>query len=283
MDEDNNTTSPSPDKQPGEQEPSGTPDLKQNGLLRGWFVVLMLVLTIVFVYFGVSQMEKLAEKERFVAIISERVKQAPISLPPVAEWVGFDPQIYNFRPITVSGKFDFSGTVLVFTKLSTARGAFFGPGYWVMAPFYLDGGGIVFINRGFVPKQNAAQFKQGSIAPQGPLTIKGLGRVSEPVNGFTPGTDFKNRIEWVRNIKRLSQFIDASNSKIAPIYIDAKAGETGALPQGGETRMDFANPHWQYMLIWFLMAAISAFIFLAWLFSKRKRTTQKTIQVQTEK
>ncbi len=289
MDKDNNIAPPGPNGQNGKHKPARTADLKTAGLKafvlkkfalkKFGFAIFMLALTVIFVYFGIRQTEKLAEMGRLGAIISERVKQAPIGLPPVAEWVGFDPQIYNLRPLTVTGTFDSGGTVLVFTRLLKARGTFFGPGYWVMAPLYLEGGGIVFINRGFVPEQSAPRFKQGGIAAQGTVTIVGLGRISQQINSFTPGTDFKNRIESVRNIKRLSQFLTNTNERVAPIYIDQQAGEPGALPQGGETRMEFANPHWEYALIWFFMAAIPALILLIRLFSNRK----KTKGAQTEK
>lgn len=284
MNKDNNQREPIENRQSGEQEPAHINDLKiagftRAGLLRAGFVVFMLALTVAFVYFGVVQTQKLAENDRLSAIVNARIKQAPIGLPPLAEWVGFDPQIYNFRPLTVSGKFDFGGTVLVFTRLSKARGVFSGPGYWVMTPLYLDGGGIVFINRGFVPKQSASRFKQGGVEAQGTVTINGLGRVSQQVNSFTPGTDFKDRVEWVRNIKRLAQFIDTENAKIAPIYIDVEASQPGALPQGGETRVNFASLYWQYALIWFLMAATTLLMLLIWLFSNRP----KNAGTQTEK
>ncbi len=274
VNKDNNAMPPGPNEKPDQQETARSINLKRAG-----FVVFMLALTAVFVYFGTRQTQKLAENDRLSAIINQRINKAPIGLPPVGEWVGFDPEIYNFRPLTVSGNFAAGGTVLVFTRLSNARGSFSGPGYWVMAPLYLDSGGIVFINRGFVPEQSAARFKQGGIETQGPVTIVGLGRVSEPLNSFTPGTDFSNRMEWVRNIKRLTQFITDAKTPVAPIYIDAKAGETGALPQGGETRVNFAAPYRQYALIWFFMAAIPPLILLVWLISNRNKTPRAQTEV----
>jgi len=279
---DNNAIPPSQSEQPARQKemaqkPAGSIDLKRAG-----FIVFMLAMTALFVYFGALHRQKLAEANRLSAIINERMNQEPIGVPPVGEWVGFDPQIYNFRPLTVSGNFDAGGTVLVFTRLLKARGSFSGPGYWVMTPMVLDTGGIVFINRGFVPEQNAARFKQGGIEAVGPVTITGLGRISEPINSFTPGTDFENRIEWIRNIKRLTQFITDAKAPIvpiAPIFIDAAAGETGALPQGGETRMNFAAPHYQYALIWFSFAAFTLILLLVWLLANRKKTAPPQTEV----
>jgi len=41
-----------------------------------------------------------------IADIDERIGNDPIELPSVAEWVGFDPEIYDFRPLTITGTFD---------------------------------------------------------------------------------------------------------------------------------------------------------------------------------
>jgi len=248
------------------QKPPGSVRLKRAG-----FVVLMLALTMVFVAFGTLHLVKLAEKQRLTAIIDARVKDPPIALPPVAEWVGFDPEIYDFRPLVVSGTFDSGGAVLVSARLLKARGSFSGPGYWVMVPLYLEGGGIVFINRGFVPEQYTAQFKQGGVLAKGPVTITGLGRISEKLTSFTPGTNFYDRIEWVRNIARLTQFIDAPGTPVAPIYIDAKPAQPGALPQGGETRLSLAGRHFEYALVWFFLALVTPVILLIRLFSQRQK------------
>lgn len=272
---DNNSGTPlPPDGQADRQKPFRPINLKKTG-----FVVFMLTLTAAFLYFGAVQLQRLAEKQRLIAIIDARIKDTPIALPPLAEWVGFDPEIYDFRPLTVTGTFDPKGTVLVSVGLSKARGSFSGPGYWVMVPLYLAGGGIVFINRGFVPDQSAARFKQGGIMAKGPVTISGLGRVSQKVTNFTPGTNFKDRIEWVRNIKRLTRLFNPANTPVAPIYIDANATQPGALPQGGETQLSFAGWHLQYALVWFLFAFVTPVILLIRLRSDHK----KTARLQTEK
>ena len=235
------------------------------------FIGFMLALTGLFVYLGYWQLGRLAQKEVLINAVEARVNDAPISLPPVAEWVGFDPETYDFRPLTVSGTFDYSQTVLVFTYLDEQKGAYSGTGYWVMAPLRLTGGGTVYVNRGFVPQDLASGFKQGAAGPVGEVTITGLGRVSEKTNAFTPGSDFKNRIEWVRNIDRLLQFANEDQGPVLPIYINAEAGETGALPQGGETRLKFENRHLEYVLTWFSLAALTPLLLVFWLWNGRRR------------
>ncbi len=177
---------------------------------------------------------------------------------------GFDPETYNYRPLTVTGIFDHTKTVLVFTALVGANGPHSGPGYWVVAPLMLAQGGAIFVNRGFIPQRLADQFKDGGVGPVEEVTIIGIGRVSEKINSFTPGTDFQNRIEWVRNIERLSQFVDEDMGPFAPIYLDAAASSVGALPQGGETKLTITNRHLEYIITWFALALLTPILLFFW-------------------
>ena len=241
------------------------------------FALFMLTLTALFAYLGVWQVNRLAQKQLLISAVEERLGQQPISLPPVQEWVGFDAQTYDFRPLGVTGTFDHQNTVLVFTYLAEQRGKYSGPGYWVVAPFMLKEGGTVFVNRGFVPEAMAEEFKDGGAGPLGEQTITGLGRTSEIPNSFTPGSQFSNRIEWVRNIDRLLRFVDKDLGPVAPIYINADAGDAQALPQGGETRVSFINRHYEYALTWFSLAVLTPVMLIFWVWqSRRKRRTNET-------
>lgn len=246
------------------------PQQSKNPTAQAWtpgrigFVVFMLVLTGLFVTLGTWQKNRLAEKERAIALIEERIGGAPMTLPPVGEWVGFDPETWNYRPVTMTGRFRHEQTVLVFTSLSEARGDYSGPGYWVMAPFDLATGGMVWVNRGFVPQDLSGEFTSGGAAPGGERTITGIAREQEPGNPFTPGPDIAGRIEWIRNIDRLNAFLADASSPIAPVYVDQNAREPGSLPQGGETRLNLSNRHFEYMLTWYGLAVLTPLMLVIW-------------------
>lgn len=228
------------------------------------FVVFMLALTALFAWLGTWQMARLAQKEQALALIAERIDSAPIPLPAVGEWVGFDAETFDYRPVTMTGRFAHDDTVLVFTSIGEPRGQFGGPGYWVMTPFELTAGGTVWVNRGFVPDNAAEQFIGGGAGPEQEMTITGIGRRDEPGNTFTPGPDIAGRIEWIRNVARLTDFLDEKPSPLAPIYVDQIAGEPGSLPQGGETRLTLPNRHFEYALTWFSLAILTPIMILVW-------------------
>lgn len=234
------------------------------------FVAFMAALTALFIYLGYWQVERLEQKQALISDVQMRADLPPVALPPVAEWVGLDPQTYNFRQVILTGHFIKGNSVDVFTALVNANGKYNGPGYWFMSPFALDDGGIVIVNRGFVPQSSKVLFDDTSL-PTGTITLKGVARLSEPANAFTPGPDLAKRVEYVRSIDRLRAFMDPDLAQFASFYVNQDSLGEGVIPQGGETKMTFSNRHLEYILTWFSLAAITPLMTLFWLWRQRRR------------
>lgn len=235
------------------------------------FIVVMLGLTAIFAALGLWQWQRLAEKEALIATVASRMTRPPSDFPAVDQWAARDPDFYNYRPLTVTGSYVAQQTVLVFTSLGAARGRYSGPGYWVMTPFVLEEGGTLFVNRGFVPQDSGRAFAAGGPVPPGTITLTGIGRASEEPSSFTPGADGSNRIDWVRDAQRLGRLVDPALAPFAPIYLDLPAGDAGALPQGGETAVEFPNNHLGYALTWFGFALLTPMLLAVWLFGRFRR------------
>lgn len=233
------------------------------------FVGFMLALMVLFVVLGTWQVERLGEKERLIADVAARASAAPISLPAVNEWPAFDFEPYDFRPVTLTGTWLKDKSVLVFTALGSARGTYSGPGDWVMTPFALASGGVVFVNRGFAPQERAPAFLAGGDLPSGSVTLIGTSRMAEAVGGFTPTPDTGRRTDWVRNPERLRRLAGIDGA-VAPVYVDLPAGPAGALPQGGETVMEFPNNHLGYAITWYGFALLVPPLLWLWIRRQRK-------------
>lgn len=233
------------------------------------FIALMLVLMALFLGLGAWQVERLGEKERLISAVAERMDEAPAELPPLAEWRGFDAEAWNYRPVAVAGTWLPAQTVLVFTSLAEAKGERSGPGYWVMTPLALAGGGSIFVNRGFVPSDMSAAFGQGGAIEPGLVSLAGIARASEAVSSFTPAQDTARRIDWVRNVPRLAAIAGSLPEPVAPIYVDLPARAAGELPQGGETVVSFPNNHLGYAITWFGFAALVPILLVAWIRRQR--------------
>lgn len=249
---------------------SAAPALKRRPVWSAAFVVLMLALTALFAALGVWQWQRLADKEALIATVESRMGRHPSELPAAGLWEELDIEFYNYRPLTLTGRYQPEQTVLVFTSLGSPRGRYSGPGFWVMTPLALEDGGTIFVNRGFVPQASGPAFAAGGAAPQGIVTLTGIGRASEEAQSFTPGADAGKRIEWVRDTERLARFADPARAPFAPLYVDLPAGDLGALPQGGETVVEFPNNHLGYALTWFGFALLTPVLLAFWLIRPRR-------------
>jgi len=241
--------------------------------LSWMFVIFMLALSALCAGLGYWQVQRLAEKEALIATVTDRISLEPVAMPPTAEWVGLDPEIYNYRPVTVTGQFRPEDTLFVFTALTDPVGTHQGAGYWVMTPFVTEGGGMVFVNRGFIPQDSKSVFEDTDgvgAPPSGMLTLTGIARLPEKENAFTPGPEQSARIEYVRSVERMRAFLSGDYDQIAGFYIDQKAGPKDALPQGGETKLTFSKRHFEYALTWFALSAITLVMTLFWLFRSRR-------------
>jgi len=245
--------------------------------LKEWvFAALMLVLAAVCVFLGNWQMQRLAEKEALIAAVDARLTAAPVPVPGPESWSTLDPQTIVYQPVTLTGAYRYTQTSTVFTSLASAKGQHSGPGYWVMTPFELQGGGTVFVNRGFVPQQYQEASALGDLHGEDPgiVTITGVVRTPEQADFMTPEADTSNRIEWVRDPLRLAQLADPALAPIAPFYIDLPAGAPGDLPQAGETVVTFPNNHFGYALTWYGFAIVAVVMLGFWLFRQSRQPSK---------
>lgn len=228
------------------------------------FILFMLLLTGLFAWLGVWQVERLAEKEALIAQVDRQLTQPPYDIPPADQWSLIDLETYAYHPLTLTGRYRNDEAVLVFTNLPEPKGSFGGPGYWVMTPFEPVTGGTVFVNRGFVPQSSGGSILSAS-GPQGDQTITGIALRPEATGPFTPGPDTANRIEWVRDPARLAAMAGLTGP-VFGLFVDAPAGDAGALPQGGETVIEFPNNHLGYALTWFGFALLTPALLAFWVF-----------------
>jgi len=257
-----------------EPAPTPPPARRRNPWLFWIFVAVMLALTALFLGLAKWQLDRLHWKEGLIAEAAANMKLPPTPFPGPAQWPGIDLDAFSYRPVTVTGHYLPEQTIRVFVGLGDdAKGEFSGPGYWIMTPFALDGGGTVFVDRGFVPQAAADAYADDKTLPTGTVTIAGATVPTEEAGPFTPPADTSKRIDWFRNIERMKAMLPASLMPVAPVYIDLPAGPRGALPQGGETDIDFPNNHLGYVYTWLGFALTTVIMLAEWV---RRQFAAKT-------
>lgn len=200
-------------------------------------IALALFATLGFVALGVWQVERRTWKLDLIAKVEARTHAAPV---PIADARGEE-----YRRVTLTGSFlnDRPTWVQALTEC--------GAGFWLLTPMR-TGQGTVLVNRGFVPDRAPRR------GPDGPATVTGLLRLSEPGGGFLRANDPAAGRWYSRDVAAIAR---ARNlGPVAPFFVDADATPNpGGYPLGGLTVVQFNNNHLVYALTWFGLAGLSAF------------------------
>jgi surfeit locus 1 family protein len=241
-------------------------DTSRRGLLipsvaaLGAFAVLMGL--------GTWQVQRLAWKEALIATVTERFAAPPAGLPPPAEWPRLDAANDEFRRVAFAAEFLNHKEALVYTTGSSLRAEAARPGYWVFTPARLPGG-IVMVNRGFVPegRQDPATRPDGQIA--GPVDIVGVLRWPETPGPFTPAGDPAKNLWFARLPAAMAQA--KGLGPVAPFYVEQESpAAPGGLPQVGKLQPSLPNNHFGYALTWYGLALVLAASFGAWAVGRRR-------------
>jgi surfeit locus 1 family protein len=119
----------------------------------------------------------------------------------------------------------------------------------------------VLVNRGFVPPERRVVPGRGAASPQGPVTVSGLLRISEPVGGFLRKNDPATQRWHSRDVPAIAAAHGLPADQVAPYFVDAGAarvasGSPAQWPIGGLTVVHFADSHLVYALTWYALAAM---------------------------
>jgi len=229
--------------------------------------VMFAVLFAGFSALGVWQVQRLAWKQDLIRQVDARIHAAPVAAPPPDQVV--TRQADQYRRVVVSGRFEHAREARV--KAVTDLG----PGYWVMTPLTTDRGFTVLINRGFVPSERQKPADRAAGQVEGPVTVVGLLRLTEPDGGFLRANDPAGDRWFSRDVAGIAKARGVAGP-VAPYFIDADATPNpGGWPRGGLTVVSFPNSHLIYALTWFGLALMSAAGFvLFWREEKRRRAAR---------
>jgi surfeit locus 1 family protein len=230
-----------------------------------WPALAALAGIAVLVSLGIWQLHRLAWKEALIARIEARAKAPPGPLPPESQWAVLKPDEYEYRHVSLRGRFD-GREALVFRGSGPEAGE--GPGYLVLAPLILPDGTAVIVNRGFAP--GAAKDAVAHATPSGEVTVSGLMREPESRNLFTPA-DQPDKNQWfTRDPGAIAAHLGLAHA--APFSVDVDfSGDAKVLPRGGTTIIAFPNNHLGYALTWFGLALALAGVFGAWAWGRLKQ------------
>lgn len=214
---------------------------------------------------GTWQIQRKAWKEGLIAALDAQLAAPPIALPPPASWPNLDRQKAEYRRVAFSATFENGEEALVFAAPSTFRPDVSDPGYWVFAPARLADGGIVIVNRGFVPdeRKEPKSRLQGQIS--GPVQIVGSMRWPASRHWFTPADEPAKNLWFTADPQAMAAA--KRLGAVAPFYVEQERPvPPGGLPKPGKLMVTLPDNHLQYALTWYGLALVLVIWFAAWAF-----------------
>jgi surfeit locus 1 family protein len=224
-----------------------------------------LVALVILLSLGVWQLNRRAEKEAILSALAQAMTAAPrnlVVLAPDAVHVraagngsSNEGELAELTRVQVSGTYLPARSVPVRATLPATKGGLTsGIGFFWMTPLQLEGGTIVFINRGFVP--SGGDFKAPAIpTPEGQRNITGLIRRPEFRQMFTPPDNAAKGEYFSRDPRLMALAVGLAPEKVVNFFVDAeRLPENATPPVGVDPREMIAripNNHLQYAVTWF--------------------------------
>jgi surfeit locus 1 family protein len=183
-------------------------------------------------------------------------RRAALEAPPVLATAGDLLVLPEFRRVTVAG-------VLLNDHEFYLAAQFRGDqsGWHVITPLRLEDGGAVLIDRGFVPPDRKSQDTRSAGLTSGPVSITGILRHPHGPGMFTPANQPHDDIWFLIDPPAMAK--QAGIDHLPDIVIDADdTPNAGGFPIGGQTPTTLDNPHLQYAITWFSLAALLGVVYL---------------------
>jgi surfeit locus 1 family protein len=183
-------------------------------------------------------------------------------LPAAVVWPRLTAEALEYRHVTFAANFLYDKEARVYAAPSTFRPDVSGPGYWIFTPAQVAGG-IVMVNRGFVPegRQDPKTRAAGQVA--GTVNITGTLRWPETRGLFTPMDDPTHNLWFARDPIAIAAA--KKLGPVAPFYVEQEQPvPPGGLPKPGPLQVVLPNNHLQYAVTWFGLALALVGVFTVW-------------------
>ncbi len=219
------------------------------GRRRLWATLLTLPALSLMIGLGSWQLERLAWKTGLIAARQAALAAAPVELNQAADLGGLE-----FRRVTGTGRFLVKPPLYLYPRSSKGQA-----GVHVLTPFALAGGGIIIVNRGFVPSPGTAPRNWTDPITDAPFQLQGIlrARLARPT-GAIEGIDRQRIIGWY-DLETIAAHYQLA---LLPAVIEAaNSPDPTQPPRPGQSRRDLPNNHLQYAITWFALALVLLVIF----------------------
>ncbi|HYD30128.1 MAG TPA: SURF1 family protein [Azospirillaceae bacterium] len=208
---------------------------------------------------GTWQMQRREAKLDLIERVERQMAAPAVPLPALLP----DPAEWDYRRVVITGRFLHDHEMRLVVRTHNGQ-----VGAEIVTPLLRPNGGVILVNRGWVPQDRIEPAARPDSQPRGMVTVEGVARRPAPPAWLTPANDpVRNQWLW---IDRDAMAKAAGVAEVAPVVVEA-AARPDTLPVGGLTRVAFANDHLQYALTWYGLAIGLVIIYVVY---HRQRTAQ---------
>lgn len=240
-----------------------------------WPALLSILGVAILCTLGAWQIARMSEKRVFIERLAAQAAGAPAPMPASSSWAGLDTAALDLTRVTAQGSFidgAFAGVRTTIAAGGPGTRQLSGFGRWIFQGFRLADGGVVLVNRGFVPESRLGEIKPAS----GAATVTGFLRAPEPRGSFTPADLPANREFYTRDPAAIAASLGLGPA--APFYLEAERQGDGLTPPAGvdskELIARIPDNHRSYALTWFGLALTLIGVFAAFAWQGRRTNEQ---------
>lgn len=236
-----------------------------------WPALLTVVGVVILCVLGTWQLNRMSEKQAFLGRLASQAAGTAAAMPAQQDWATLDPAKLDLSRVSARGVFVDTGFAGVRTTIPAGGPGtrqLSGFGRWIFQGFRLDAGGVILVNRGFVPEGRLGQIQPAT----GPATITGFLRAAELRNAFTPADLPAKREFYTRDPSAIAASLGLGAA--APFYLEAERQGDGMTPPAGIDAKELIDRipdnHLSYALTWFGLALTLIGVFTAFVLQARR-------------
>lgn len=231
----------------------------------------LLVLTVVgvLVSLGQWQLQRLDEVRTTNALLEARSATDPVPLEELLDAPDVDPEVLEFRRVSVTGVFVPEEEVLQRNRIQ--RGL---QGLDVLTPMDLGNGATLLVRRGWVPTTMDTPPVQDAPPPVGRVTVSGIleRSVPQPTFGARDPEDGRLRRVFHPDTTRLDRQVSGDLLPVVLRMDPLPGAVTTSLPAAPEAPGLDEGSHLSYAVQWHVFAALALGAYVLWWRSRVRRS-----------
>ena len=233
-----------------------------------WPTLFAVPVLAVLIALGVWQLHRHDEKSALLERIEAGLAADSVRLPANIA----DPYAWDYRRVQVAGVF-LHDRELYLTSRSHRGQA----GLHVVTPLRrtdaIANDHVILVNRGWVPTDRRDRASRTDGLPAGTVTVSGILRRPVERGWMVPDNEPDANLWFWADLTAMAE--SAGIAPVPTVILEADVDLTGgALPIGGQTRLDIPNNHLQYAITWFAFAVILMVIYV--LYHRRPKDRDHT-------